>query len=84
MNTRFQITSGRRANDMDFVGNSLRFELEFEAGAYKKRYTWETKAGSKSADVTEPRDRARVNNKGNMLLLPQEMVLFLVQKWQDL
>ena len=63
MNTRFQITSGRRANDMDFVGNSLRFELEFEAGAYKKRYTWETKAGSKSADVTEPRDRA-VNNKG--------------------
>ena len=63
MNTRFQITSGRRANDMDFVGNSLRFELEFEAGAYKKRYTWETKAGSKSADVTEPRDRP-VNNKG--------------------
>ena len=63
LNTRFQITSGRRANDMDFVGNSLRFEMEFEAGAYKKRYTWETKAGSKSADVTEPRDRA-VNNKG--------------------
>tara|TARA_Y100001972_G_scaffold128553_1_gene190152 strand:- start:2910 stop:4175 length:1266 start_codon:yes stop_codon:yes gene_type:complete len=63
MNTRFQISSGRRANDMDFVGNSLRFELEFEAGAYKKRYTWETKAGSKTADVTEPRDRA-VSNKG--------------------
>ena len=63
MNTRFQITSGRRANDMDFQGNSLRFELEFEAGAYKKRYTWETKVGSKSADVTEPRDRA-VSNKG--------------------
>lgn len=63
MNTRFQISSGRRANDMDFVGNSLRFEMEFEAGAYKKRYTWETKVGSKSADVTEPRDRA-VNNKG--------------------
>lgn len=63
LNTRFQITSGRKANDMDFGGNSLRFEMEFEAGAYKKRYTWETKAGSKSADVTEPRDRA-VNNKG--------------------
>ncbi len=63
MNTRFQIDSGRRANDMDFVGNSLRFELEFEAGAYKKRYTWETKVGSKTADVTEPRDRA-ISNKG--------------------
>lgn len=63
MNTRFQISSGRRANDIDFVGNSLRFELEFEAGSYKKRYTWETKAGSKSADVTEPRDRA-ISNKG--------------------
>ena len=63
LNTRFQISSGRRANDMDFVGNSLRFEMEFEAGAYKKRYTWETKAGSKSADVTEPRDKA-INNKG--------------------
>ena len=83
MNTRFQITSGRRANDMDFVGNSLRFELEFEAGAYKKRYTWETKAGSKSADVTEPRDRA-VNNKGKYVTAAPEMVLFLVQKWQDL
>ena len=66
MNTRFQIDSGRRANDMDFVGNSLRFELEFEAGAYKKRYTWETKAGSKTADVTEPRDRA-VSNKGKFV-----------------
>lgn len=63
LNTRFQITSGRRENDMDFVGNSLRFELQFEAGAYKKRYNWETKAGSKSADVTEPRDRS-VSNKG--------------------
>jgi|TARA_B100000073_G_scaffold344027_1_gene350007 hypothetical protein len=63
LNTRFQISSGRRASDFDFEGNSLRFEMEFEAGAYKKRYTWETKAGSKSADVTEPRDRA-VNNKG--------------------
>ena len=63
LNTRFQISSGRRANDMDFVGNSLRFEMEFEAGAYKKRYTWETKVGSKSADVTEPRDKA-INNKG--------------------
>jgi len=66
MNTRFQIDSGRRANDMDFVGNSLRFELEFEAGAYKKRYTWETKAGSKTADVTEPRDRA-ISNKGKYI-----------------
>ena len=63
LNTRFQIESGRRETDLDFAGNSLRFELQFEAGAYKKRYTWETKAGSKSADVTEPRDRP-VNNKG--------------------
>ena len=31
--------------------------------AYKKRYTWETKVGSKSADVTEPRDRP-INNRG--------------------
>ncbi len=63
LNTRYQILSGRNGKDLDFQGNSLRFELEFEAGAYKKRYVWETKVGSKSADVTEPRDRA-VNNLG--------------------
>ena len=87
LNTRFQITSGRRENDMDFVGNSLRFELQFEAGAYKKRYTWETKAGSKSADVTEPRDRV-VSNLGKYVTaaarngsIPGPEIINLVKKY---
>ena len=89
LNTRFQISSGRRENDFDFVGNSLRFELQFEAGAYKKRYTWETKAGSKTADVTEPRDRA-INNKGKYVTaaarngsIPGPEMLKLVKKYTN-
>ena len=45
MNTRFQITSGRRANDMDFVGNSLRFEMEFEAGSLQEKIYLGDKSG---------------------------------------
>lgn len=87
LNTRFQILSGRRGRDYDFQGNSLRFEMQFEAGAYKKRYTWETKAGSKSADVTEPRDRV-VSNLGKYVTaaarngsIPGPEMIKLVKKY---
>ena len=57
LNTKMEIVGGKNGKALDFAGNSLRFEVQFEAGTYAKRYVWETKAGSKSADVTEPRDR---------------------------
>jgi len=48
---------------IDFAGNSLRFAARFEAGAYAKKYSWESKGSSKTADATEPRDLV-LNNKG--------------------
>ena len=52
-----------RGGDTDFGGNSLRFAARFEAGAYAKKYSWESKGSSKTADATEPRDLV-LNNKG--------------------
>jgi len=52
-----------RRGDTDFAGNSLRFAAKFEAGTYAKKYSWETKGSSKTADATEPRDLV-LNNKG--------------------
>jgi hypothetical protein len=48
---------------IDFAGNSLRFAARFEAGTYAKKYSWESKGSSKTADATEPRDLV-LNNKG--------------------
>lgn len=52
-----------RRGDTDFAGNSLRFAAKFEAGTYAKKYSWESKGSSKTADATEPRDLV-LNNKG--------------------
>ena len=52
-----------RRGDTDFAGNSLRFATKFEAGTYAKKYSWESKGSSKTADATEPRDLV-LNNKG--------------------
>ena len=52
-----------RRGETDFAGNSLRFAARFEAGTYAKKYSWESKGSSKTADATEPRDLV-LNNKG--------------------
>ena len=61
MKTVFDIAT--RRGDTDFAGNSLRFAARFEAGTYAKKYSWESKASSKTSDATEPRDLV-LNNKG--------------------
>ena len=56
LKSNMEVVSGRRGKDLDFTGNSLRFQVQFEAGAYRKKYTWESKVSSATAEATEPRD----------------------------
>lgn len=66
LNTNFDIVRGRRGKEIDFDGNSLRFNVEFEAGAYKKKYVWESKVSSPAAEASEPRDLT-LSNKGKYI-----------------
>lgn len=87
LNTNFDIVRGRKGKEIDFNGNSLRFSVEFEAGAYKKKYVWESKVSSPSAEASEPRDLT-VNNKGKYITatarngaIPAPMMEGLVKKY---
>ena len=66
LTTKFEIEKGRGGKAVDFSGNSLTFNAKFEAGAYAKRYKWESKVSSASNEATEPRDLT-LNNKGKYI-----------------
>ena len=66
LTTKFEIEKGGGGKSVDFSGNSLTFNAKFEAGAYAKRYKWESKVSSASNEATEPRDLT-LNNKGKYI-----------------